>query len=390
MSVDLTNEQILSIYKLENWYNGTGDQVIGVAGKPGTGKTFLIRYFIERIGLNMNEVLFLAYMGKAVTVMQKNGLPAQTVHSAIYNYVKKIARDEDGHIIFKENGKPKTVMGFELKDHLPKKIKLIVIDEASMINKQTGEDILSFGIPVITIGDLNQLPPVMGKPFFLVNPEINLTQIMRQAEGNPIIWMENEILDGRGLRYGVYGNSAVIPRRDLTDFQIKNADIILTGTNKLRYTINCYCREALRGIKKLEYPHVNEKVICRKNNWDRCIDGFYLTNGMTGFVDCYHHNSFNKRTAKMDFRPDFLKKTYKNVEFDYKHMYAKPNENEDNSYGFVYDKMEYAYAITVHSSQGSTYQNVLFLYEDFMSVEDNKKLLYTAISRASDSVIVVM
>ena len=92
----------------------------------------------------------------------------------------------------------------------------------------------------------------------------------------------------------------------------------------------------------------------------------------------------------MDFRPDFLKKSFKNIEFDYKHMYAIPGEEEDNKYGFYYDKMEYAYAITCHSSQGSTFENVVYLHEDFMRTgEERKKLMYTAISRASKSIIFV-
>ena len=63
-----------------------------------------------------------------------------------------------------ENQKPKKV--FALKEKLNKKIKLIVLDEGSMVNKEIGEDLLSFQIPVIVLGDLNQLPPVFGNPIF--------------------------------------------------------------------------------------------------------------------------------------------------------------------------------------------------------------------------------
>lgn len=393
MGIELNTEQVYAIYELEHWWHSKDNQLFQITGGPGTGKTTLVRYFIERLGLSLENVLFVAYMGKAASILQRNGLPAKTIHSAIYDYVEKFDRDENGHIIIKENGKPKLKHFFELKDHISKKIKLIVLDEASMVDEPIGKDLMSFNIPIITLGDLDQLPPVFGKPFFLQNPNVRLKQIMRQAEGNPIIWLCQQVLAGKELKYGVYGNSAIIKKSEITDYHFKNSDIVITGTNRLRYNINNYCREYIKEIRKLEYPHIGEKVICRKNNWNQCLKGgIYLTNGTSGFVDYIYRDSYNKKTMKMDFRPDFTKSIFRNIEFDYKHMYAIPGqENEENNFGFYYDKMEYAYAITCHASQGSQYGKVLYMHEDFMrDPEDRKKLIYTALSRAIESVIVVI
>lgn len=394
MGIELNNEQIYAIYDLEHWWNTQTKQVFEISGAAGTGKTTLIKYFIERLGLSHKEVLFVAFMGKAATQMARNGLPARTIHSAIYDYEKVIDRDKDGKIIFKNNGKPKMISKFIKKDELPKKIKLIVVDEGSMVDKKTAEDLLSYEIPVIVLGDLNQLPPVFGNPYFLTKPDIVLHQIMRQAENNPIIWLSQEVLSGNKLKIGVYGNSAVITKSDISEFYFRDANIILTGTNRLRYNINNYCREEIKQIKRLEYPHIGEKVICRKNNWDKCIDNnLYMTNGTTGFVEYIYRDSFNGKTMTMDFRPDFSKKSFKNVTFDYKHMYEIPGQEstEDQFTSFFNDKMEYAYAITTHSSQGSQWDRVLYLSENFMrSNEDRKKLEYTAITRAKQSITIVI
>ena len=393
MGVDLNNGQIDCIYKLEHWWKSSTAQLFQITGAGGTGKTTVVRYLIDRLGLDYDEVLFVTFMGKAATRLARTGLPARTIHSTIYTYEKVIARDENNKIIFKDNGKPKLVSKFILKDHLNKKIKLIVVDEGSMIDEKIGKDLESFGIPIIVLGDLNQLPPVYGNSYFLDNPDYTLTEIMRQAENSPIIRLEQMVLNDEPLKHGIYGNScAVIPKKDINEFYFKDSDIILTCTNRLRYNINNFCREEIKKIVRLEYPHIGEKVICRKNNWDKCIDGnIYMTNGMTGYVDYIYRDSFNGKTMTMDFRPDFIKKTFKNVTFSYKHMYEIPGNNEEETFTDIYnDKMEYAYAITVHSSQGSEWDKVLYLHEDMMrNNDDRKKLLYTAISRAVKSIIIV-
>lgn len=360
-----------------------------------THNTTLVRYLIERLELDYEEVLFVAFMGKAASQLSRNGLPAKTIHSAIYNYEKLVARDEEGKIIFKDNGKPKMVPTFVKKDRIGKKIKLIVVDEGSMVDEKTALDLMSYGIPIIVLGDLNQLPPVFGDSFFLRNPDIILRQIMRQSEGNPIIWLSQQVLAGNDLQYGVYGTSAVINKSDINEFHFRNSDIILTCTNRLRFNVNNYCREELKQLKRLDYPHIGEKVMCRKNNWNKSIDdGIYMTNGTTGFVEYIHRDSFNGKTMMMDFRPDFSKKSFKNVTFDYKHMYEMPGGNngmDDKNFTSIFnDKMEFAYAITTHSSQGSQWPGVLFLVEDIMrNKEDQKRLLYTGITRASGYINIV-
>lgn len=397
MGIELTNGQVFATYKGEDWWHKGNEQVFEVSGAAGTGKTTLILYLIERLGLDIHsEVLFVAYMGKAVSQLARHGLPAKTIHSAIYNYEKVPARDENGALIFRANGKIKMVGRFELKDHISKKIRLIVLDEGSTVDKKLAEDLKSFKIPIIVLGDLNQLPPPFGSPYFLQNPDVILTDILRQKEGDPIIWLSQQVLAGNPLVPGVYGHSAVIKKNELDDFHLKWADIVLTGTNWLRFKINTHFRENIKSYKRLDYPHIGEKVICRKNNWDRCIDdGIYLTNGTSGVVTYVERESYNGKSMKIDFKPDFSKSEIRNLSIDYDRLMTQNikdvvKQEESQFFDYTLDAFEFAYAITIHSSQGSQWPNCLMMAEQFMSPKDQKKLLYTGITRASDAIIIVI
>ena len=396
MAFELSNEQVFALYAGEDWYKTKNKQVFEISGAAGTGKTWFVCYLIERLGLRYDQVLFVAYMGKAVSQMSRNGLPAKTIHSAIYDYVKVPEKDEDGNIVFRSNGRIKMVGKFELKDRISGKIKLIVVDEAGTVDSHLAEDLLSFGIPVITLGDLNQLPPPFGKPYFLQKPDVIFKQIHRQKEGDPIIWLAHQVLNNEPLIPGVYGNSVVMKRKDLKDYHLKNADVILTGTNRLRYEINNYYRSQIKKYKRLDYPHIGEKVICRKNNWDRSVDkGIYLTNGTAGIVTYVERESFDGKGLKIDFKPDFTNSELRNLTIDYKRLMnqnldeLKP-EGDISFFDYTLDAFEYAYAITTHSSQGSQYPNVLFLVEKLLNSEDHKKFLYTGITRAQNSVTIVI
>ena len=81
------------------------------------------------------------------------------------------------------------------------KATLIVVDECSMVDEALGRDLLSFGTPVLVLGDPGQLPPVKageggGGYFTEAEPDVMLTEIHRQARENPIIALAQTVREG--------------------------------------------------------------------------------------------------------------------------------------------------------------------------------------------------
>ena len=143
MKIKLTDDQERAKNLIAEWYVNTDDQIFVLSGYAGTGKTFLIDYVVRKVlGLKVgSEAVFVSPTGKAAANLVKSGTLAGTVHSLIY------IRDEDdfdvdehGEIVEREE------LSFIKKDKIDEKIKLIIIDEASMINETVLNDLLSFKV----------------------------------------------------------------------------------------------------------------------------------------------------------------------------------------------------------------------------------------------------
>lgn len=391
MGLELTNEQIALKKEIIHWYNnyGSGKPYYYYSGAAGTGKTTVIHNVIDELHLEREQYIACAYVGKAVLVLMRHGLPASTIHSLIYRPSFKKTEE----IVFDSFGNPKKVkkrkMVFELKKHLNKNLKLIIVDECAMVNDSMRNDILSFGIPVIMTGDHNQLPPVIGKSSILDDPDFILTKIMRQAENDPIVYLSQCILNHVPIQYGIYGNSKVIPNCTFDNSILTDYDMVICAKNKTRDSLNDKIREELLHYEYRK-PTIGDKVICRKNDWQESIDGIYLTNGLIGFIRDIDYCSAHRNILYADFQPDFMEKTFDklSLDYDYFKMSSYDKKNLGNKFNDL-EKFEFAYAITAHLSQGSEYSRVLFIDEKFHDPTTLNKLRYTAITRAMESVTYV-
>jgi exodeoxyribonuclease-5 len=281
-------------------------------------------------------------------------------------------------------------MSFAKKNSLPDNIKLLVIDEGSMVDKHIAADILSYGLPVLVLGDLNQLPPVFGDPYFLRKPDVVLTQIMRQSENNPIIWLSQQALKGKKIEFGQYGKSHVIPKEQINDDLLKNTDIIICGKNETRQNINTYYRQTIMGAPSTN-PMYGDKIVCRQNNWKLSIDdNINLINGLIGYIEDIYLDTYNGKSICIDFRPEFMPdQCFRKIPMDFQYLSQPVTDKTMNRFNFS-NKFQYARAITCHLSQGSQYSKVLYYKERMGSWDYQRKLDYTALTRAEDEVVMAI
>src|SRR5437868_274722 len=217
-------------------------------GYAGTGKTTLAKHLAESID---GKVLFAAFTGKAACVMRNKGCQgATTIHSLIYK-----ARDSG-----------QETPTFALWDDAPaSKAKLIIIDECSMVDAELARDLMSFGVPLLVLGDPAQLPPIQGGGFFTsTKPDAMLTEVHRQARDNPIIRLSMDIRAGKPLAPGRYGETQVVARAELDPKRVLDADQVLVGRNATRRAYNGRLRER-RGYTDA-LPMTGDKLVCLRNN----------------------------------------------------------------------------------------------------------------------------
>ena len=387
----LNDDQKKALLKFSKWYKDFNKATkcvrswFEISGAAGTGKTTLAKHLFRSVGIDDKHVLFVAYVGKATMALARNGLHAKTIHSAIYNVEWMPCENDDGSISYRRE--------FVLKSDLGHRIQAIVVDEGSMVPENIAHDLLSFGLPIIVLGDLNQLPPVMGNAFFLQHPDAILKKIMRQAEESPIIRLSQDILNSNMFKLGNYDSSGkivILEDKKGLDVDFDSYDSIIVGRNITREMYNKYIREQV--YHRYGDLMVGDKLICRKNNWDYFThEGIFLINGLIGTVTDIDIETSTDSFFNIELQPEGFKDRFYDVHLDRK-MFDIPISKKRNITNMFsrYDLFEYAYAITCHLSQGSQYNNVYIKYEQMQSSEYCRKWLYTAVTRAIERMTLVI
>jgi exodeoxyribonuclease-5 len=358
-------EQEKALRDVAAWLKAGDRQVFRLFGYAGTGKTTLATHIAEGVG---GDVAFAAFTGKAAHVMRMKGCKgAGTIHSLIYRM-----RGED------ETG-PTFVLN---DDSAAGKAKLIVIDECSMVDAEIGRDLLSFGVPVLVLGDPAQLPPVAGGGFFTeAEPDVMLTEVHRQAADDPIVRLSMIVREGGRLEPGTYGNSRVIGRDDIEPEEVLRADQVLVGRNNTRRGYNSRIRQLLE--RPGPTPVAGDRLVCLRNDRKRGLLNGSLwqvdrirkpRQGLLRFTLSPDEGEMGKRRTVVSINPAF---------FDGTAEALAPAERRRS------DEFDFGYVLTVHKAQGSQWDDVMLFDESFAFREHRARWLYTGITRAATRITVV-
>lgn len=365
-----------------------------ITGGPGTGKTTIINT-ISKIYLdNGYNISLCAPTGRAAKrIEETTGIEAKTIHRML-GYIPS-SYDDIGH--------------FEYNEDNPLDTNVIIIDEMSMVDVVLFEKLLrgmKDNTRLVIVGDVDQLPSVGAGNVLrdLINSKkikyTKLVDIFRQSESSNIIVNAHKINNGQEPSlneknsdfFFLKTETPAITRNvvvDLISKRLPNAygydfskDIqILTQSRKgicgvfelnrlLQDILNPKTEttdELLVGNKLFR---VNDKVMQTKNNYNLSFfdsdgeENFGVYNGDMGHI-IFIDKSSKKLTVEMD----------DNRVIDY------TLEDLDN--------LELAYAITIHKSQGSEFKSVIIPMFDGYRLLQTRNLLYTAITRAKENIVLV-
>lgn len=444
-------DQRAAFQALTNWLDGP-DTYFALKGNAGTGKTFVVTRLVQHFmaAKRMAKVAMAAPTNKAVRVLRDmapyyhGSLEYATIHSLLALVEKITPR---GEITFVRDSKRDPSIG---------EYRLVIVDEASMVSQEL------FGLldpevgdkmKVLFVGDPSQIPPVgeeEGAPFDPLTQEVYeisevcLTEVVRQAKGNPMIeatmdirngafdpaaWRFRPDAAGTGGVAVLAGNTATSELDKLlrTLFCSPNfaADPdfakVVAWTNASVDALNDLIRGYLygKGRKKLE---VGERLIA---NTPILQDGAIIvtTNGEMRVL------SYEEATDKVRWNNEEFSVRYYSTEVEVmvngaattrvvwiiheeeeefvaellKTMAANAKTRPPGAaqglawkefFNFKrrYADVKYNYAITAHKAQGSTYDNAVVLKYD---IDKNKRrvermrVLYTACTRPRFKLFVV-
>ncbi|WP_419516787.1 ATP-dependent RecD-like DNA helicase [Megamonas funiformis] len=354
--------------------------VLVLTGGPGTGKTTVIKGILSILKAQGLKIRLAAPTGRAAKrLSETTGQKALTIHRLLE--ANNLAQDDNLQLGFSK----------DIDDQLDADV--IILDEVSMVDIVLMHHFLNAvpdGCRIILVGDTDQLPAV-GPGSVLKDiirsqkiPAIRLDEIFRQAQTSMIIQNAHIINAGRlpDLRkqysdfvfYELNDDTSVTQKildlctKDLPHegFDVLKDVQVLSPMHRFLCgveNLNLMLQERLNPKKnqdELKYSsqtfRVGDKVMHIRNNYQKNV-----FNGDIGFIQ-----DINNEKLTVDY-------------FDHIVTYEKNELNE----------LTLAYASSVHKSQGSEYKVVIIPLSTSHYIMLQRNLLYTAITRAKQKVIIV-
>ena len=368
------------------------NRILVITGGPGTGKTTILKGILSLYDELELETLLAAPTGRAAKRMSElTGREASTIHRLLG---AKMAEDGETVVFSKHEGDPLNC-------------DALVLDECSMVDITLMSSLLKAlkpGCRLVLVGDADQLPSVgPGNVFSDIIrsqtvPTVRLTEIFRQKGDSRIVRNAHMINSGehpdfeantgdffrlRRLNGGTAVETIVelCARRLPENMKIPSASIQVlsptrkgeTGTVNLNKRLQAALNPPSESKKEKLFGEavfrVGDRVIQTKNNYDTIwktkggVSGAGVYNGDIGTI------------AQIDPITETL-----TVDF----------EDKLATYSFeMLNELEHAWALTVHKSQGSEYRAVVLALSGDVQMLLTRGVLYTAVTRAKELLIMV-
>ena len=383
-------------------------------GYAGSGKSTVLRFALDELGLSPHQgerdggcvpgVVTATFTGKAAYVLRSKGTPARTIHSLIYSVLE--ATEEEVEAAAKKVREAetgiRTLTGFErtaaeagieaMRQALAQMkkprfalnpqsdaadAKLIVLDEVSMVGEEMARDLMSFGKPILVLGDPGQLPPIKGEGAFTRDaPDVMLTEIHRQAAESAIIRLATMARQGEPIGFGEYDRCVAKMRKG----DVTPAQALRSGPADLRHERDPAAAQqrharAPPGFGGGVLPSgPGEKIICLKNQNDiGLINGMFVT--LEDVVDegsLFFSAVVTDEDGKPVQPPDCngapgRLRIYKG-HFEDHVAFDRERHDRDWREKRKLTEATFGWAITAHKAQGSQWENVI-VWDDGLGQE---------------------
>ncbi len=435
----LNDDQETALAEILASYHGMRRRHL-LTGYAGTGKTTLMQAVVRELRKAKVEVVVTAPTHKAVQVLAQKledadlEVPAMTIHSLLG--LKPTAGDSEKSVL-KRSGRSQSG-----------RYQAVVIDECSMI----GSDLQGYIDNdlsqhwVLYVGDPAQLPPVgeAEAPCLRTEQRSTLNTIVRQAEGNPILQAAKELREQQGQPvdwswakaaeappHGVFmaGDDATVWMRDAftsDEFRQNNdAFRFIAYTNQRVHEVNAQVRQWLYGDTTTPFVP-GERVMTRKpilaqqgqmafSTNEEAVVASIAPGTLTFNFEAHaagpgrqeiaawnydlpvwkvrlHHASMGEVVCDLPQRAAEVASLDRRLVSE-----AKANRSrwfERFQFQERYADLRSVYALTVHSSQGSTFDNVFVDVRDCSKLEHRnplelQQLLYVAVTRPRFALVLV-
>ena len=386
-----TIDQFYAVDQLEKWYHDYNHQVIDLCGMIGTGKKEIIEEFLYRREFENYQVMYLSYNQADVISLALEQYHAYYLDGILYDYQKDI--DFNSLKIINPNSFDVKYNWIQTrKKKINKAYKIIIVLNAELCSRKVIKDLCKFGLPIILISD----PMMLGfEKSYLRNhdPNISINMIKPSVQKHPFNHFIQKFINNETIPYGNFKAVTILKKKDSNMYNFKFSDIIIAENDSTVESLNnLYRSKILKNNTNILKP--GERLILAESSHEAIINKtedkikFYLDQGITGTVLTVDQHLKNRRFVNITFQPDFYDEEIPEMVLNRFYLNKFTNRSIQFSPTHVYN-FDYCYAITAKRSQYGCWNDITIIEEPYDDYDYHVKVLYTAMTRAKKSIVII-